>query len=253
MRVEKLGDGKPGFAIVGCVHGDEPCGKKAIERLKQSDYEFNSAIKLVIANEKAYANDVRYIHRDLNRVFPGNKNSEIYEERIAAQLVDELQGLKVLDLHSTQSTNKIFAATSVFNHEFSELVKASGANYLAYFDRSDMDVLMDHLQAISIETGFQKSEEAAENAYETILNFLAYFDVIDEDYKPSEPEIFRVEERVDRPEVEFKASNFEKVEEGDIYAEGENEKLKAEEDFYPVLMSTDGYDDILGYKAKKFK
>jgi succinylglutamate desuccinylase len=251
MRVEKLGDGKPEFAIVGCVHGDEPCGKKAIERLKKSDYEFKTAVKLVIANEKALANDVRYIHRDLNRVFPGDKNSEIYEERIAAEMVDELQGLKVLDLHSTRSTDKVFAATSVFNHEFSELVKASGANYLAYFDRSDMDVLMDHLQAISIEAGLQKSEKAVENAYETILNFLAYYDVIEENYESCDPEIFKVEDRVERPKVEFRASNFEKVEEGEIYAEGENETLRAENDFYPVLMSTDGYDDILGYKADK--
>jgi len=31
----------------------------------------------------------------------------------------------------------------------------------------------------------------------------------------------------------------------------ESEELKAQEDFYPVLMSTDGYESMLGFKARK--
>jgi len=32
MHVETLGEGTPSVAIVGAIHGDEPCGARAIER-----------------------------------------------------------------------------------------------------------------------------------------------------------------------------------------------------------------------------
>jgi hypothetical protein len=51
----------------------------------------------------------------------------------------------------------------------------------------------------------------------------------------------------------FKAENFELVEKGEVYAVKEGEKLEAEEDFYPVLMSTNGYNGQLGYKAEKIE
>lgn len=33
MRVETLDQGEPRLAIVGAIHGDEPCGAQAVETL----------------------------------------------------------------------------------------------------------------------------------------------------------------------------------------------------------------------------
>ena len=37
MRIYELGDGTPEVAVVGSIHGDEPCGAVAIARLVAED------------------------------------------------------------------------------------------------------------------------------------------------------------------------------------------------------------------------
>lgn len=37
MHVEQLGNGNPELAILGGVHGDEPCGEHAIEALLDAE------------------------------------------------------------------------------------------------------------------------------------------------------------------------------------------------------------------------
>jgi hypothetical protein len=64
-------------------------------------------------------------------------------------------------------------------------------------------------------------------------------------------ELFRQIEKVEGEGYKFLAENFQKVNEGEVYAEKSRNKKKAEESFYPILMSTEGYDDLIGHKAKK--
>jgi hypothetical protein len=45
--------------------------------------------------------------------------------------------------------------------------------------------------------------------------------------------------------------NFEKVRKGETFAVSKEDELKAGEEFYPVLMSTTGYDNMVGFKARK--
>jgi hypothetical protein len=37
----------------------------------------------------------------------------------------------------------------------------------------------------------------------------------------------------------------------EIFGSKDGEEKLAEESFYPVLMSTDGYEDMIGFQAKK--
>jgi hypothetical protein len=60
-------------------------------------------------------------------------------------------------------------------------------------------------------------------------------------------------ETVEGRGYEFFGSNFQKIEDGQKYAERDGEDVIAEQDFYPVLMSTDGYKDMLGFKAEKIQ
>ncbi|MFB6100920.1 MAG: succinylglutamate desuccinylase/aspartoacylase family protein [Candidatus Nanohalobium sp.] len=253
MRVEKLGDGEPEVAVVGSIHGDEPCGKKAIERFIESDFEIQKAVKLIVANEKGLDRDARYIDCDLNRCFPGDLSSENYEERIAAEILEQVRELNTLSLHSTKSYADPFAAQSVLDEGKMELISKTGVRVVSHHAAEDIGCLSEYSNTVAVECGFQGSESAAENAFRVLKNFLAAHGVIDDDFREAEPEIFRVYDTVEKPEFEFTAVNFQKVEEGDVYARDRDRVLRAEEDFYPVLMSSDGYEEILGHKAEKVK
>ncbi len=247
MKVMEKGAGEPEIAVVAAVHGDEPCGKKAIEKFLESDQELKKAVKFVVANEKALEKGERFIHTDLNRAFPGDASSEEHEERLAAELLEELEGLKILVLHSMNDFEEAF---SLVNGVEEDLLKAPGVEKAVNVRPLDEGSIEKFLEAVSVETGEKGSEEAIENSYDVMQNFLAYFDAIDKEVDPGRPEIFEMYEEVPG-DYEFLAENFEKVEEGEKFAENQEQEMRAEEAFYPVLMSSDGYEDILGFKARR--
>lgn len=252
MKTETLGDGEPEYAVVYHIHGDEPCGRKAVEKLKESDYSIEKPLKLVLANEKAAEKEVRYVETDLNRVFPGDPESEVREERLAAELLDELEDLKVLNIHSTRSQPTPFGILKDTGEKTLEMAKATGLTNFALFEEStgSLDAYID---SVLLEAGPQGTEQAAEQAYQTLINFLGFYDVIDYSPQVEEPSIYRVFETVEGSGYEFFGSNFQKVERGEKYAELNGEDITADSEFYPVLMSTTGYSDMLGFKAEKIQ
>jgi succinylglutamate desuccinylase len=72
MRIEQFGEGDPEVAVVGGIHGDEPCGVRAIERLLENPPSVRRPVALVVANERALAAGTRRVDEDLNRAFPGD-------------------------------------------------------------------------------------------------------------------------------------------------------------------------------------
>jgi len=52
-------------------------------------------------------------------------------------------------------------------------------------------------------------------------------------------------------DYELLVDNFEEVREGETYARLNGEPVVAECDFYPILMSEDGYVEVLGYRGTK--
>jgi len=249
MKVYQRGKGDPEFTVTGSIHGDEPVGKKAIEEILEKDLEFLRPVQFIVVNEEALELDKRFVEVDLNRSFPGFKESEIREERLAAQLLDQIGDSKVLDIHSTHSFDRPFANAKSFEDLEMEMIKASGAEYAVKFEEGE-ETLTDYVTGITLEAGLQHSNQAVENAVNVIENFLAYFGVIDAEFGASDPEKFVHQEKVEG-DWEFLKENFQKVEKGEVYGRREGEQLRAEEDFYPVLMSTNGYDGILGHKASK--
>ncbi|MFB6204322.1 MAG: succinylglutamate desuccinylase/aspartoacylase family protein [Candidatus Nanohaloarchaea archaeon] len=251
MESITLGDGKPEYAVMGAVHGDEPCGKKAIERFLDSGIEVREPVKFVIANERALEEDVRYLEADLNRSFPGDPESEKYEERLAAEIMDEIEGLKLLDIHTTHSYPEAFAT---FKHRVPEvfsMVRSTGVSNVIYFPGESGSSTSHIERSVLVEAGHQKTEDAVDNAYQVLLNFLAAENVIEGEYTRSDPEVFKYSETVEGEGYEFLAENFRRVEAGETFARRNGDELQADEAFYPVLMSTNGYRDMLGFKARK--
>lgn len=247
MKVKVKGSGEPEIAVVACVHGNEVCGKKAIREFLESDPEFQKPVKFVIANEKALEKEERFVDTDLNRCFPGDPESEDHEERLAVELLEELKRCKCLVIHSMENFEEIFCLGDALEEG---IVQSTGLEKAVDVEPLGEDSLDKYLDSVSIEAGEMGSDKAVENTFRVMRNFLKYFDALAGEPEIRDFEVFEMYEAVGKPDFDFVAENFRKVEEGEIYAEKEDGELRAEHEFYPVLMGA-GYSDILGFKGRK--
>lgn len=250
MIVEVLGDGRPEHAVVTCVHGDETCGWHAFNRLKARGVAFRKPLKFVLANERAWKLGVRYCDEDLNRVSPGDPESTVYERRLAARLRQELDGLRVLDIHSTESRSCPFSIVVGRTETALQLAQATGLRRV--IDMSHVPGgITEGLDGVAVECGYQDNEDTASAAFRILERFLAAEGVIDGPIERPELEVYEVFEVAAGRDYEVVADNFSRVEPGDVYAHKEMSVRRAEQPFYPVLMSNDGYEDLIGFKARK--
>ncbi|PSP83274.1 succinylglutamate desuccinylase [Halobacteriales archaeon QS_6_64_34] len=253
MRVEQLGEGKPSIAVVGSIHGDEPCGRDGIEAVLSDPPAVSQPVKFIVVNERALAAGKRYTEIDLNRVFPGDPDSDVYEMHLAAELTEELQGCTALSLHATKSYDGMFALVDEVTDLAREVcpklsvdavVQTTGNNEGRLFSVAP--------SAIEVECGYQGSAEAAANAEQVIREFLAALGATAEP-SPVRSEslpVFQLGGPIPKNAAETYevfVRNFEPVAAGDPVAAADGETLFAEEDFHPVLLSAEGYEDVFGY------
>lgn len=262
MRVEQLGDGTPEVAIVAGIHGDEPCGPRAVERLLEEDPTVERPVKLVVANERALQRGVRYVNEDLNRAFPGAPDAKNYERRVAARLLEELSDCTTLSLHSTQSCARPFALVDRVDAVSRSICPYLSVSEVVETDKFTKGRLISHPHTIEVECGLQGTDEAAENAYRLIRGFLAGTSALpaptgDDPIDAGERDpvsVYRLLHPVPKDEgerFEVFVKNFEHVAEGKAFAAADGEDLVADEPFVPILMSAYGYEDIFGYTAER--
>lgn len=248
MQVEQLGSGDPDYAVVVCIHGDEICGKVAMDRLR-SEVTFQKPIKHILANERAYKAERQYMDTNLNRAFPGDRSSDSYEDRVAVELLAELRDLTVIDFHSGTTYPETFAVVQRPNSINRQLVAASGiprAVTLEDINRS----LIDHVDGIAVECGYRGSDEAIENAYAILRNFLTAVGIIDGTSTCSEPSFYITFDTVQIEGDEFLAENFRQISPGEEYIRRDGEFITADQQFVPVFMETTDAGYVKGYKAR---
>jgi predicted deacylase len=250
MHVETLGDGKPTYTIVACVHGDETCGWHAFNRLKASEVVLNEPLKFVLANERAFKLGFRFCDADLNRVMPGDASSDRHEERLAARLQRELEGTTVLDFHSTESRGCPYAIVTGGDDASFQLARSTGLDRVVDMSLYGGGVTQD-VTGVAVECGYYDDEDAATMAHRILLHFLAAEGIIDHEYAPSVPTLYEVFGEAEGHGYTFVAENFRQVAAGEVFATKNGVDRRAEHDFYPVLMSTHGYTDRIGFKARR--
>lgn len=257
MYVEQLGDGDPEVAVVGGIHGDEPCGVHAVETLLEEAPSVERPVAFVIANEEALERGERYAEVDLNRSFPGDPASELHEERLAAELVAAVGDCTTLALHSTRSYGGMFALVDTIGDAEREVcprlpidavIETHGANERRIFAGIPATV--------EVECGYQGSQQAADNAVTLTRAFLRALGVLPSDPTDSRADVpvFELGDPIPKAmgEIyEVYAENFEEVRAGEAFAATDGEPLVAEESFHPVLLSPDGYEDVFGYTADR--
>ncbi|WP_247728745.1 succinylglutamate desuccinylase/aspartoacylase domain-containing protein [Halovivax limisalsi] len=254
MRVEQLGTGTPSIAVVGGIHGDEPCGVNAIERLLDERPSVTAPVKLVIANERALETGVRYVDEDLNRAFPGDRSAGTHEGRLAARLADEVEDCVIWSMHSTQSHAKPFAIVDDVTDRVKSICPRLPITALVETGPFAEGRLLGSGETIEVECGLQGTETATENAYRLTLAFLTAVGVLPGDAASRSLPVFRLVEMIPKEsadQYEIFVDNFERVESGTPFAAADGSVRTADEPFYPVLMSAYGYREVFGYAAKK--
>jgi predicted deacylase len=250
VHVETLGDGPPAYTILACVHGDETCGWHAFNRLKASDVTLNAPVKFVLANERAFKLGRRFCDVDLNRVMPGDAQSEKHEERLAARLVHELEGTTVIDFHSTESKGCPYAVVTGGDAASRRLARSTGLDRVVDMSQLPGGVTR-HVPGVAVECGYYDDEDAATAAHRILRHFLTVEGLIEGEAAPSTPTLFKVTGEAAGRGYTFVGENFRRVEEGEVFAEKDGVARRAEAPFYPVLMSTHGYEQRIGFTARR--
>ena len=259
MRIEQLGEGTPEIAVVAGIHGDEPCGVRAIERLLAEAPAVERPVKLIVANEVALERGVRYVDEDLNRAFPGDPDADTHEGRLAAALAREIRDCTTLSLHSTQSYAGPFALVDTVDAVARSVCPYLPVSVLVETEAESDGRLIEYPHVLEVECGLQGSEQAAENAVDLVYGFLAGTGAL-ADPEPvagegtDEVVVFSLERpipKVPADEYEVFVENFERVAAGETFAAADGRELVADEPFYPVLLSPYGYEDVFGYRGER--
>ncbi|AZH26289.1 M14 family metallopeptidase [Haloplanus aerogenes] len=255
MRIREFGD-DPEVAVVAGIHGDEPCGPDAVETLLDDPPTFQHPVKFVIANEEALERGVRYLDDDLNRAFPGDAEAESHERRLAQRLLAELDGCTTLALHSTQSYASPFALVDTVDPTTADICARLPIDAVVETAVYAGGRLIDYPGVFEVECGLQWSETAAENARELVRAFLAATGVLPAADEPeaADAPVFRLTGRVSKApadDYEVFVENFERVEAGVPFASADGVEHVAEEPFYPILMSAEGYEGVFGYAGER--
>ncbi|PSP79943.1 succinylglutamate desuccinylase [Halobacteriales archaeon QS_4_69_225] len=253
MRVETLGEGEPEVAVVGAIHGDEPCGSVAVESLVDANLAVERPVKLIVANERAIDAGDRYVDEDLNRAFPGSPDADTHEGRLAHELLAELRGCEILSLHSTRSYAAPFALVDEMDGHARSVCPYLSVEAVVETAQYSEGRLIAYPDVIELECGLQRSAVAAENAKSLVREFLVATGVLagDGERPRHHPlSVFRLDQRIPKETAdgyEVFVENFERIAEGEAFAAADGELLRAERPFYPVLLSAYGYENVFGY------
>jgi succinylglutamate desuccinylase len=257
MRIERLGDGSPEVAVIGGIHGDEPCGVHAVETLIEQQPDVQRPVALVVANEEAISRNSRYVDTDLNRSFPGEVEADAHEDRLAHALSAELGDCETLALHSTQSYRDMFALVDEVDDFARRICPQLPVDAVVQTEPyTDGRIFASIPWTVEIECGYQGSDRAKDNAVKVTRAFLQAVDVLPGNSETCREsvEAFQLARPIEKDEADSYdvfVDNFERVEPGRAFAAVDERRIVADEPFYPVLLSAYGYDDLFGYAADR--
>lgn len=229
--------------IIASTHGNEPLGMEVLEKLKaeNSDELFDS----LIANPKALAQGKEFIDVNLNRVYPGNENSKLYEEKKAAENLKIAQKYDyVIDIHeaSLGKHDFIIAARKKLSEKFPIEFIELQTILLWPEPKGPMSQVLEN--CIELEFGMAKRDrrEAVEKCADIIENFI-YKIKKNKTRKTNSQKKYYVYGKLMKNE--FKG-NIEKLEDFKL-TKTEDEK------FYPLLVKQYLKNEgIVCYKMRKF-
>lgn len=202
--------------VFGAMHGNEPAGVKALqevfkaletEPIRNPKFQFKGRLLGLIGNLKAYQKGIRYIQRDLNRLWTLD-NIALAKANPLEDLAPELQELKtllniiekeiesyqperivVLDLHTTTAHGGIFTlpaedidseqiALELHAPVIKGLLKGLEGTTLHYFVQDNFE---QKICAVTFESGQHNEPLSIERACAAIINCLRTINCVKQD------------------------------------------------------------------------
>ncbi|MCX6824586.1 MAG: succinylglutamate desuccinylase/aspartoacylase family protein [candidate division SR1 bacterium] len=185
----------PNLLILGAIHGDEPCGTHAINKIIKEiqtnilQLESGSITCIPICNPNAYMKRVRYTEKNLNRVIKNHDKPLYYEEQLANILIEEIEKCDyLLDLHSMQSSGTSFVFQDYNDTDTISFCKNMELEYVIT-GRTKLAVTYENADTVGyahkygkigavVECGQHNDNKSKEVAYTTIINTLIGLGVI---------------------------------------------------------------------------
>lgn len=191
----------PRLTVLGAVHGNETCGAKAIERMV-ADIDDRTVIlrrgtlQLVpVTNPGAYAKNVRFVERNLNRYLYRKEEKQHYEDHLDPIVCGVLDTTDVLlDLHSYTSPGGPFIFLGGDNAKELAFAKALGVSDFAFgwaqafgkaSEGKEAQGTTEYARtkgalAVTLECGQHLNADAPDIGYRAILLALAHLDMLDD-------------------------------------------------------------------------
>lgn len=240
----------PIVAIFCGVHGNEKAGIYAMEKALEELSIVHGAVYFVYGNPLAIEKNVRFIEKNLNRCFIKGQNGNSYEEKRAQELMEILDECDaVLDIHASNNPDTVpfVIADSGF-----DIVKclpfeihATGFNIIEP-GGTDGYMYEEGKVGICIECGYSGDSGKSENierAFDSIKQFLSFYNVIDENIEPHTfkqkvCDVNRVQRVTDETyDVVRNFADFETIKQGTLIAKDQNQEYYADRDSAIIFAS----------------
>jgi predicted deacylase len=273
LRVSASADWpRPYVGVCGSIHGNEPCGALAVQRIA-GDFESRArapvkgTVFLVHANPAATSLGLRHTPGgdDLNRLWDFafveklRKEAWGYEHHRALELKELLGDLDIfLDLHSARTATPAFGVSNG-EGEIDAVAERIGISYLvqSWYGLADKVVIgfmkLAGIAAISVECGSHGDPDIANEAYRIALSFLRATGVIDDTEPADRKELktVHVVETITKPSEEFSFgtpwTGFQQLEPGMLVGRDRVTEIRVSRRCYAVLPNegVDVGDDVI--------
>jgi predicted deacylase len=262
------------LVVLGAIHGNEKCGtiaiRKVMAEIESGEIKLISGkvIFLPICNPRAYAQNLRFMERNLNRYLVPKENKVHYEDYLDEQICGALgEADYLLDLHSYHSEGSAFIFLGYSNAE-NDFARALGVNDFVYgwgdafaasADANPNESIgatdsmrMHGGMGVTLECGQHENFDAPEIGHQGILRAMNFLGIISQAFEPAEgaTRCVKMQSVFYKKKAGALARNFlhyDAVKAGDvlaIYSDGE--EILAEKDGYIVLPKTYDANEKIG-------
>ena len=224
--------------ILCATHGDEKIGNEIIKRINP---KFFGLFDFLIANPKALAKNRRFIDFDLNRAYPGQKKSKLYEKRRAFEILKIAKKYKyIIDIHEAKCGTEDFII--IPRKKISKKFPLNLIDLQKVLLWPDPKGPLSQILPNSIELEFGMKKRNREKAVKRGSDVVEYFliNINSKKIKENQKKFYFVYGKIPATE---KIENLEDF---------KMKKIKGES-FYPLLVNQYLKNGILCYKMKKIK
>ncbi len=237
-------------------HGDEKIGFAVADEIKKIPLQ-NGEIIVNVGNERACKENKRFIDHDLNRVFPGNSKGS-YEERLACKLLPFVKSADiVIDIHSTTSDLKDALIVTHLRKKTREYIDVITPKYLLCMNVTKQNALISGAKVgIAFEYGKDDDPVAVRKIVAGIKRLLIHLGMTKGKISKIKQktlyfDVYKKVPKLQNATLLKSIRNYKLVRKGQTFATVGTEKIRAKENFYPILFGELKYKDFFGFAARK--